>query len=350
MKNNEYNTKLIFPPYDTLSNINDNIKSYINYKMFKYWTIENLSNSFYQNFIIELLKIDLVKNIHQEINKQQNTLIEELKNGGYLPIKNYINTGNTIFSFGLLYFCNIMLRVKEKNNIHLFIDILTVYLENDIHKCLYLLEEFSNAEILDDFFVSCSNFEVIKIISELISISFKNYLSKSELENDSEHKNLNLFKFLNCIILFISNKASGDVSSLDNIIMLFYKLINKKPIFLKYLKIKGIEKWLDEIINKINNSKSETGTIEINANNDEEERSNINILLTESNFPKLECDHYILGEKASDLNHAINNNNTIDKNIKKKTNSKKGKNESINSHDSIILLRRLQDDIRDIVL
>ena len=37
-------------------------------------------------------------------------LITELKEEEYLTIKNYINTGNTIFSFGLLYFCNIMLR------------------------------------------------------------------------------------------------------------------------------------------------------------------------------------------------------------------------------------------------
>ena len=30
-KNNEYKTKLIFPPYNKFSNINNNMKSYINY-------------------------------------------------------------------------------------------------------------------------------------------------------------------------------------------------------------------------------------------------------------------------------------------------------------------------------
>ena len=53
---NEYKTKLIFPPYNKYSNINNNFKSYIKYKMFKYWTLENLSNSYYQGFIINLSK------------------------------------------------------------------------------------------------------------------------------------------------------------------------------------------------------------------------------------------------------------------------------------------------------
>jgi len=348
VKNKEYNTKLIMPPYDKLSNLNKNMKSYINYKMFKYWTLENLSNPFYQNFIIELLKIDLLKNIHLEINKEHTNIKEELKNEEKFSIKNYINTGNTIFSFGLLYFCNIMLRVKEKKNIDLYTEILTVYLENDINKCLYLLEEFGDIEILNDFFLECSNVEVVKIISELIYISFTNYLSNCDNENESEINNSNLFKFLNCIILFISNKANGitlNSYSLDNIVKLFCKLISKEKIFLKYLKYKGIDKWLDEIINKINNIKNEMGTFD---NLDEDEAINMNILLTETDFPKLECNHSILREETKEFNFDFLKNK---RDIKKMLiNAKKAKNENINSCDSIVLLKRLQEDIKEIKL
>ena len=348
VKNKEYNTKLIMPPYDKLSNLNKNMKSYINYKMFKYWTLENLSNPFYQNFIIELLKIDLLKNIHLEINKEHTNIKEELKNEEKFSIKNYINTGNTIFSFGLLYFCNIMLRVKEKKNIDIYTEILTVYLENDINKCLYLLEEFGDIEILNDFFLECSNVEVVKIISELIYISFTNYLSNCDNENESEINNSNLFKFLNCIILFISNKANGitlNSYSLDNIVKLFCKLISKEKIFLKYLKYKGIDKWLDEIINKINNIKNEMGTFD---NLDEDEAINMNILLTETDFPKLECNHSILREETKEFNFDFLKNK---RDIKKMLiNAKKAKNENINSCDSIVLLKRLQEDIKEIKL
>ena len=62
-----------------MSNINQSMKAYINYKMFKYWTLENLTDSNYQNFILELLKLDLVKNINKEINVDYASLIENLK-------------------------------------------------------------------------------------------------------------------------------------------------------------------------------------------------------------------------------------------------------------------------------
>ena len=352
-KNNEYKTKLIFPPYDKFSNINENNKSIINYKMFKYWALENLSNSVYQNFIIDLLKFDLVKNINKEIEKEHINLIQDLKNEDYLPIKNYINTGNTIFSFGLLYFFNILLKSpKDKNILKIYIDILNVYLENDINKCFYVLEEFSDSEVIDEFLLSNKNYEVIKIISELIIFCFNNYSSNYANEKDSEHKNLNLFKYLNSIILFISEKSyslSSNIRSLDNIIKLFCNLINKKKIYLKYLKNKGIDNWLDEIINKINNNncKSEMNTIE--NNEDEDENINMNILLTEANFPKLTSEHCILKEKISEYNFGFKFQKYSKKySIKIKDNSKKGKISSINSGDSIVLLRRLQDDLREI--
>ena len=352
-KNSQYKTKLIFPPYDKYSNIKENMKSIIKYKMFKYSTIENLSNIVYQNFIIELLKIDLVKNINKDIEKEHINLIRELKNDGYLPIKNYINTGNTIFSFGLLYFCNIMLKSsKDKNILKIYTDILNVYLENDINKCLYVLEEFSCKEVIEEFLISNQNFEATKIISELIILCFNNYSSNCSHENDSEHKNLNIFKFLNSIILFISQKSDSlcsNIKSLDKIVGLFCKLINKKQIFLKYLKNKGIDKWLDEIINKINNNncKSEMNTIE--NNDDEDENIKMNFVLTEDNFPKLMSDHCILIEKINEYNFGFQfqkKQKYVHTNIK--ANSKKGKISSINSGDSIVLLRRLQDDLREI--
>ena len=88
------------------------------------------------------------------------------------------------------------------------------------------------------------------------------------------------------------NVLCSNLDLLDNIVRLFCNLINKNPIFLKYLKNKGIEKWLDEIINKINN-KSDVATVDINTSNEEDEQINMNILLTYDNFPKLECDHCI---------------------------------------------------------
>ena len=349
MKNCEYKTNLVLPPYDKYSNINNNIKSIINFKMFKYWTLENLTNQNYQCFILELLKMDLIKNIQKEI-ENHNDLIDELKKGQYLPIQNYINTGNTIFSFGLLYFCNIMLRFpKEKNNIQTCNEILTVYLENDINKCLYLLEEFSDDDIIEEFFITCQNSEVVKTISELIITSFKNYLILSEKDDESESKIVNLYKFLNAIILFMSNKTNNFSSniSLDNIIKLFSNLVNEKKNFLKYLKDKGISSWLNVIIKKINNSQDKKESDENNDANDDDEHINMNFLLNNDNFPKLEYNHCILKEKINESNIG----KEFIKKLEENNNSKKVSNTNtkvIKSKETVNLLKKIQEDINGV--
>ena len=347
---NEYDTKLVFPPYNKMSNINQSMKSYINYKMFKYWTLENLADSNYQNFILELLKLDLVKNINKEITLEHASLIEDLKSGGYLPIKNYINTGVTIFSFGLLYCCNILSRSpKEKNILKLFYEILIVYLENDPKKCVYVLEEFSKFEIIDEYIFSCQKEEVKKDIIELISIAFNNLFEYQETNEEIAHKYINiLVKYLNSIILFIESMkttAINNLPSFDYVAQLFYKLVYKKNIYLTYLKKNKLDKWLKNIIQKIETKQNEAfNTIDTKNNDDlkNEEQKREKSEINENNFPKLETSHCILGEKTQDFNFGIKFNKDIEiKGTKNKVLTKK-------SYDGIEFIKLLLEDLKQI--
>ena len=347
---NEYDTKLVFPPYNKMSNINQSMKSYINYKMFKYWTLENLADSNYQNFILELLKLDLVKNINKEITLEHASLIEDLKSGGYLPIKNYINTGVTIFSFGLLYCCNILSRSpKEKNILKLFYEILIVYLENDPKKCVYVLEEFSKFEIIDEYIFSCQKEEVKKDIIELISIAFNNLFEYQETNEEIAHKYINiLVKYLNSIILFIESMkttAINNLPSFDYVAQLFYKLVYKKNIYLTYLKKNKLDKWLKNIIQKIETKQNEAfNTIDTKNNDDlkNEEQKREKSEINENNFPKLESSHCILGEKTQDFNFGIKFSKDIEiKGTKNKVLTKK-------SYDGIEFIKLLLEDLKQI--
>ena len=349
-ENNEYNIKLVFPPYNKMSNINPSMKSYINYKMFKYWTLENLADSNYQNFILELLKLDLVKNINKEISIEHSSLIDDLKKGGYLPIKNYINTGITIFSFGLLYYCNILARSpKEKNIVKLFQDILIVYLENDLKKCVYVLEEFSISETIDEFIFYCNKDEVKTDIIELISNAFNILFEYQENNEEIDQKYINiLVKYINIIILFIEKKKNIAIHNLnyfDNIAQLFYKLVYKKKIYMSYLKKNTIDKWLDDIMIKIEYKQNEAVNTLDNHNNEEDktvEDKEGNNNINEKHFPKLESNHCLLREKAEDFNFGFK----FDKNIEIK--ALKSKIIPKKSYDGIAFMKMLLEDLREI--
>ena len=70
----------------------------------------------------------------------------------------------------------------------------------------------------------------------------------------------------------------------------------------------------------------------------------MNIVLTEDDFPKLKSDHCILREKTN-FGISFKNDKEIEQ-LEKKDRSKKAKKTSINSGDSIVLLRRLQIDLK----
>ena len=80
-----------------MGNINQENKSIINLHIFKFWTLENIVESQYQEFILNLLKINLVNHLNgniSSIEKDHAELIESLKKEGFDFIENKINNEN----------------------------------------------------------------------------------------------------------------------------------------------------------------------------------------------------------------------------------------------------------------
>ena len=259
--------------------------------MFKFWTLQNILASSYQNFIINLLKIDLVKNITTKSESNHILLYKKLRNDGYIISNEEISQKTSdIFLFGLKYFCNVMLRIikqqKEKSYLPTFAEILKVYIENDISKAKYVLEEFTNEEIIFEYFVYCPNGNSCEKCFELIYTSFKKIYEEikfnDELETNDENKEF-IFKFINTYVLFISRNINK--ISIECVNTTFFRLIKVDDMFIKYLKHKKLDRWIYSFYND-------------EEEDDEEEEAILNTLLTETEFPKLTSNHKILAEKT----------------------------------------------------
>jgi ubiquitin C-terminal hydrolase len=289
-----YNCNLVLPPYDKYTNINDEIKSIINKQMFKFWTLQSIISAGYQNFVINLLKIDLVQNIiTKKTENMHHQLFNNLKEEGYI-ISNKVDkiktTNNKIFEFGLKYFFNIVLRIaiKPKDNLYLpiFSEIIKLYIESDLNKAKFILEEFSNSDIINEFLVYCCIKSGIMTTHDIIYFSFKKLFDNIFLNSKEKGEEINddlnfLFKFINTYVLFISYNIHS--INIENVNSIFYKILKISSLFINYLKDKKLEKWI----------------MSFYADDDEDEDENIylNAILSEDVFPKLKSNHKILTEK-----------------------------------------------------
>ena len=318
---NNFKTKLAFPPYNKMSNINEENKSIINLQMYKFWTLENIVDPLYQEFVLNLLKFSFVKNLDFDITLIENDhseLIKELKDEGYIlskdnKDKNKTNINNKIFEFGLRYFFNIMLRItkKERKFIDKFDEIIKVYLETNIEKSKYILEEFSDNDAINEYLVFCPIEENVKYVLNIIELAFTTYY------NDIKNKDMNfLFAYLNSILIFIYYNI--DDICLEHVINLLNQLISikKGKKIIKYLKEKNIELWISSL-------DKDDMTEEDEANND--------VIMSTDNLPMLKSKHFILTEKENlEIGNKDNNENKHRNSDINKANEKRLKNTDIN--------------------
>ena len=285
-----YLCNLASPPYDKFSNINKDIKTIINIQMFKFWTIQSIVSPGYQNFVINLLKIDLVQNISIKSKKFHSQLFNILESDGY-KIQNKIEkkTDNKIFEFGLKYFFNVVLRIaikpKDREYLPTFIEIIKVYIENDVNKAKFILEEFSNTEVINEYLVYCPIKSSTMATDEIINFSFKKLYEDAVLSKNKNDDDIDfILKFINTYVLFISYNIN--TLSIENVNATFYKILrtSSSHIFINYLKEKKLEKWLMSFFNDDDDE-------------DEDEEMYLNAILSEEEFPKLKSSHKILAEK-----------------------------------------------------
>ena len=246
--------ELALPPYSKYSNINDDLKKEINFKLYKSWTMKNIASPVYQNFVISLIKFDIAKIKEPKAEKNFIILLHKLKEEKYIKENISININikekdkekyhnQKLFEFALRYYFCVYLRIakryRDDKRDELFKQMILYYLLTDIRRAKYFLEEFSNNEVIDEYLIYCQNPESIKACLSLIIDSYK-YVYSETLSNvnDSFAKD-----FLDTYIIYIDTHIRQ--VSMEAIRYLFLNLLevggNR---FIKYLEKKSFDKWL----------------------------------------------------------------------------------------------------------
>ena len=288
---NKMKNELALPPYSKYSNINEDLKNEINFKLYKSWTLKNIASPLYQNFIISLIKFDIAKTKEPKVGKKFFSLFYMLKEEKYINEINIISINNKekekekeknynpkIFEFALRYFFCVYLRIakrcRDDKREELFKQLILYYLLSDLRRAKYFLEEFSNTEVIEEYLVYCPNTESIKICLSLIIEAYK-FVHEEILSdyNDSFDKD-----FMNTYIIYIDTHIRQ--ISLEAVRYLFLNLLDiEGDKFIIFLKRKNFEKWIKSFY----------------GDNKPYKGMNTDI------FPILKSDHCILSEK--------NNNN-----------------------------------------
>jgi len=285
---------LAFPPYNKYSNIKPDMIDIINYKLFKNWAKKNIFSASYQNFVLGLMKMDVAKIIDENIEKSYSQLCRIMRIEGYLKdikenaISSSVNDNNKIFQFGLRYFFNVILRINRKSqdktihtNIERFKQIINIYMEKDLNKAIFILEEFSDSKIIDEFIIYCPKENSLKDISEIVNDSFKLVYND---EKDDSNDNAFYYKFINSLFTYITFNIRQ--INLESITGVLYKIINiLSREFINYMKRKNMSRWMMSFCRKID----------------------ISEIINETNLPTIHSNHSIL--KDSSIPPEENNEN-----------------------------------------
>ena len=227
--------ELALPPYNKYSNINEELKKEINFKLYKSWTMKNIASPLYQNFIISLIKFDFFS-VYIRISK----------------------------------------RCRDENLDEIFRQMMLLYLLTDINRAKFLLEEFSNNEVIEEYLIYCPNTESIKICLNLLIETFR-----FVFEETSKDKNDTFaICFLDTYIVLIdANLSQVAIEAIRHLFLNMLDIGGYK--FKEYLKRKKYDNWIRSFYV---NEKKVPKTI-----------------INSDIFPVIKSDHCILSEK--------NNNN-----------------------------------------
>ena len=206
------------------------------------YNLENIKNVFSQPFITKnnnWKRYPLKREMSDIINSNIDHLLTK-----YNFIENKIkkakiyNDDYEIFKLYSKYFLYILLRLKDNIYLEEGIDIMKSLLNDSLDNCLWLINNFSNISVIEEFLITNPITENKYIITGLIYCALIQLNANTSEEDDFEKIIQN---FINIILYLVSHKiekyAIYDLSYLYSILVKFVSFGEKSFLYLESLKI-----------------------------------------------------------------------------------------------------------------
>lgn len=142
-----------------------------------------------------------------------------------------------LFKFASIFFFTTILRCKEKNLIAPFVDFMKTHINLNLNNAVWLIEEFSNFELIQEFLIDCPPPEIKRITSGILYTAIlkicKNKTPK-EIKNNSQNEYIiidrsDLVENSQTISNIIASE--NDIETVYNFIACLINLVSKKNKF-----------------------------------------------------------------------------------------------------------------------
>ena len=206
------------------------------------YNLENIKNVFSQPFITKnnnWKRYPLKREMSDIINSNIDHLLTK-----YNFIENKIKKAKIykddyeVFKLYSKYFLYIFLRLKDNIYLEEGIDIMKSLLNDSLDNCLWLINNFSNISVIEEFLITNPITENKYIITGLIYCALIQLNANTSEEDDFEKIIQN---FINIILYLVSNKiekyAIYDLSYLYSILVKYVSFGEKSFLYLESLKI-----------------------------------------------------------------------------------------------------------------
>ena len=273
---------LSLPPYTKESNIKKEIREEINLKLYKSWIIKNIFAPWYQNLVLSLFKINYDININKEKNYIMINYEEKKEENNNNDIIGEDDMDNKLFKFFIRYYFNVVSRISKRvmdkstfETRDKFQKLMNNYISKDFNKMKYILEEFSNEEVIDEYLAFCPSKADCKFFDDYIMGIMTRFYQNSDMNDE----NCFLYLSVNSWLSYIGkNITQRNINKVNDVIINIIKL--NSSLFLNYLKEKNINAWIDTVFSNIRINEI------------------YNNVFNEDNLPVIHSDHSILTEKT----------------------------------------------------